>query len=231
LKYRYTQGSKEPTVQKRQLNKQKNRNYPNNSSQDKTGPRSSDFKPIKLKLHSRGKVDFPSMERRLSSEDFTVSDLPNFPGCNCKSFHEVPKMPLWFGLLNCVKERQMVVPMNVKQVPTSPLSKRALENQMICEFFQSWGAENSGVIIPFDREIPPSEQISGVDPISKDQPNKIFDFFRYLCFPNPIKRNRGFYVFEAKGIKSRRRVLIVSPYVTPHISVKLTLLGLIHHMF
>jgi hypothetical protein len=50
------------------------------------------------------------------------------------------------------------------------------------------------------------------------QPNENPEFFGYLCFPYPVERGGGFYIFEAKRIVSRRRILIISPNVSPFIS-------------
>jgi hypothetical protein len=131
----------------------------------------------------------------LSPEDLVISYLPDFPSSNCKSFHEVSKLPFCFGFLNGVKERQLMVPVNIQKVPAS-FSKRALKDQVISEFLQSWVAEDTRVVVSFNSEIISSEQIFGVDPISKNQPNENFEFLRYLCFPYPFERLRGFYVFE-----------------------------------
>jgi hypothetical protein len=80
---------------------------------------------IKLQFHSGDEVVLPWLEWS-ASEDFFIPLFPNLSGCNDENSNKGLMMTISLCFLNCVKEVEIVIPLDSQEAPTF-CSERALK--------------------------------------------------------------------------------------------------------
>jgi hypothetical protein len=113
--------------------------------------------------------------RHHTSKGFSISLFSDFPDCNGEDFHEEVDMTIMFCISDGVKELEIVIPADCHIIPALT-TEGALEDEVVGQFFYIEVAEHTTVVISFNFVVLPSEKVSRVYSVSKEQPYKDFDF-------------------------------------------------------